>query len=129
MNNTQKILLMLGIISFIVILEIFINTSTDKLLDETSKKLEQLKVELKEENYEESKRKSEELNKIWFEYENKLSFFIQHDEVEKVTTKIAVISENADNGKFKSALEDLMETTYLLDHVKDKNKLKWKNIF
>lgn len=129
MNNTHKVLVIITILLAIICLEIYINTSTDKLLEDTVKKMEELKEVLKEEKYNESKNKSEELNEKWFEYEDKLAFFIEHDEVEKISTKVAVILENTINEEYKAALEDVMETTYLLEHVKDKNKLKLKNIF
>lgn len=129
MNNTHKVLVIITILLAIIGLEIYINTSTDKLLEDTVKKMEELKEVLKEEKYNESKNKSEELNEKWFEYEDKLAFFIEHDEVEKISTKVAVILENTINEEYKAALEDVMETTYLLEHVKDKNKLKLKNIF
>lgn len=129
MNNTHKVLLIITIFLVIIGLEIYINTSTDKLLEDTVNKMQELKEVLKEEKYHESKNKSEELNKKWFEYENELAFFIEHDEIEKVSTKIAVILENTVNEEYKAALEDIMETSYLLEHIKDKNKLKLKNIF
>lgn len=129
MNNTQKILLIFAIIIIVIVLEIWLSTSIDNSVEDTLGKLQDLKQVLKEENYEGSRSKSEKLNTQWFEYENKLSLFVEHDEVEKVSAKITVILENTANGEYKAALEDVMEASFLLEHVKDKNKLKWKNIF
>lgn len=129
MNNTQKILSIFAIIIIVIILEIWLSTSIDNSVEDTLGKLQDLKQVLKEENYEGSRSKSEKLNTQWFEYENKLSLFVEHDEVEKVSAKITVILENTANGEYKAALEDVMEASFLLEHVKDKNKLKWKNIF
>lgn len=129
MTNIQKILLIVGIIIFIVALDIGLCKNTDNLVDDTLVELEKIKAFLVEENFDESKKRSEALNKKWFEYEDKLSFYIEHDELEKVSSKIAIILENTINKDYKPALEDVMETTYLLEHVKDKNKLKLKNIF
>lgn len=129
MSNIQKILLIFGILIIIVSLEIFVSTTTNKLLDNTTTKLEELKKALNEENYEESKTKSENISKEWNEYTEKLSFFTEHDEVEKIGTKIAVILENTRNKNYILALEDVMEAQYLIEHVKDKNKIKLKNVF
>lgn len=129
MNNTQKILLIVGIIIIIGILEYILLTNTNRLVEDTLLQLDELKQLLKEEKYDDSKNKSRKLNDKWFEYEEKLSFFIEHDEIEKVSTKIAVILENTKNKEYKAALEDVMEMRFLLEHVKDKNKLKLKNIF
>ena len=91
MNNTQKILLIVGIIIIIGILEYILLTNTNRLVEDTLLQLDELKQLLKEEKYDDSKNKSRKLNDKWFEYEEKLSFFIEHDEIEKVSTKIAVI--------------------------------------
>lgn len=129
MNNTQKILLILGILIFIIILDICLCKCSDNLVNDTLIELENLKNDLKEENFENSLKKSEKLKEKWFNYENQLAFFIEHDELEKISLKIAIILENSTNKEYKTALEDVIETTYLLEHVKDKLKLKLKNVF
>lgn len=129
MSNIQKILLIFGILAFIVTLEVCLSRMTDNLVDQTLQQLENLTEILKNEDFEKSKSKSEELKQKWFEYEEKLAFFMEHDELEKISLKIAIISENSLNEAYDSALEDVIETTYLLEHVKDKLKLKIKNIF
>lgn len=129
MSNTQKILLILGILSFIIVLDICLCKITDNLVNDTLNQLESLTENLKKEDFENSKIKSEQIKENWFEYEDKLSFFIEHDELEKISLKIAIISENSLNQAYEIALEDVVETTYLLEHVKDKLKLKLKNVF
>lgn len=129
MTNTQKILFIVLLMLIIIILDVCLNKCTNRLIDSTLSELGILKEFLVDEKDEESKIKGEELNKKWFEYENKLSFYIEHDELEKISAKIAIISENALNKEYESALEDVIETKYLLEHVKEKNKLKLSNIF
>ncbi|MFG6319394.1 MAG: DUF4363 family protein [Clostridia bacterium] len=129
MSNKVKIMLVICFTAIIVILEIILGNCTDEFIDKTSKQLEDLKIALLEENGEETKKKSKELSNVWDESENKLCYFIEHDELEKISSKIAIISENSTNSEYKLALEDAIETRYLLEHVKDKLKLKMKNVF
>ena len=65
----------------------------------------------------------------WNESEEKLAYFIEHDELEKISSQIAIMNENTNNKEYKLALEDNIETKFLLEHVKDKLKLKIKNVF
>ena len=67
MNNTQKILVIIGIMLFIIILDIWTCKEADNLVNNVLGDLDNLKELLLNENFEESKSKSEELNKKWSE--------------------------------------------------------------
>lgn len=129
MSNQVKIMLIIGFMAIIIMLEIVTGNCTDEFIDKTAKDLDDLKTSLLQENSEEIKKKSEKLSNTWDESEIKLCYFIEHDELEKISSKIAIISENSVNSEYKLALEDAIETKYLLEHVKDKLKLKMKNVF
>lgn len=129
MSNQVKIMLIICFIAIIIMLEIVTSNCTDEFIDKTAKELEGLKTSLLQENSEEVKKKSEKLSDIWDKSEDKLCYFIEHDELEKISSKIAIISENSTNSEYKLALEDAIETKYLLEHVKDKLKLKMRNVF
>ena len=129
MSNAVKITFAVVFKLSICFLDIFLGKTTDKLIYETEEKLDSLKSALAEKNYDECKKKSEELNDKWEYCEDKFSYFIEHDELEKVSSKVAIISENSKNNEYKLALEDSIETKYLLEHIKDKLKLKLNNVF
>lgn len=129
MDNSKKILLIIGIIIFIVGLDLILYFETDKLIDSTQSYLGNLEKKLDEKNIEESKKAADILNKKWVEYEKTLSFFIEHDEIEKVSGKVKIVKENTKNEEYETALEDVAETKYLLEHIKDKYNFTWKNIF
>ena len=129
MENWQKVLLIFVIFVLILILDLVIYFETDKLIDDTLSNLNQIKKTLDNENLDDSKNKAKKLEKKWFKYEKILSFFIEHDEVEKVSTKIVIIEENTKNKEYNTALEDVVETKFILKHIKDKYNLSLKNIF
>ena len=129
MDNSKKILLIIVIIIFIVGLDLILYFETDKLIDDTQGYLGNLERKLDEKNFEDSQKAAEKLNNKWFEYENILSFFIEHDEIEKVSGKVKIVKENTKNKEYETALEDVVETKYLLEHIKDKYNFTWKNIF
>lgn len=129
MENWQKILLVIIIFIFILALDLILYFKTDNLIDDTLTDLSKIEKSLEKNNLEESKKKTEDINKKWFKYENVLSFFIEHDEIEKVSTKMVIIKENTKNEEYNAALEDVVETKFILKHIKDKYNLTMKNIF
>ena len=129
MDNYKKILLIIGIIIFIVGLDLVLYFETDKLINNTQSYLGNLERYLNEKNFEDSKEAAEKLNSKWFEYEKSLSFFIEHDEIEKVSGKVKIVKENTKNKEYETALEDVVETKYLLEHIKDKYNFTLKNVF
>ena len=69
------------------------------------------------------------LKEKWFKAEKKLSFFAEHDELEKISYAITILEENAKNNEYNDALENIVEANYWLEHVKEKDSFKLKNIF
>lgn len=84
---------------------------------------------LKESNEEELNKEIETLKTNWFKAQDKLAFFIEHDELEKVSKCLVVLEENCKNKEFTDALEDGNEFIYWLNHFREKDSLKLKNIF
>lgn len=74
-------------------------------------------------------KKIENLENVWQDNQNKLSYFIEHDELEKVTKCLIVLEENFENEEYANSLEDCKEFIYWLEHFKEKDSLKLKNIF
>lgn len=129
MENWVKYLLLISIFIIIIGLDLLLYFKTDKLIDEMQIELANLEKIIDSDNINESKNEAEKLREKWKKRENVLSFFIEHEEVEKVSLKIAVIEENSKNEEYVSALEDIAETKFLLEHIQDKYNLTWKNIF
>lgn len=65
----------------------------------------------------------------WFIEESKLSFFAEHNELEKISYAITVLEENAKNNEYNDALVNIVEANYWLEHIKEKDSFKLKNIF
>lgn len=141
MNLKKEFLLIFFVILFIVILEILTNCISKKSVDMIYEKVSSVNsyledVNVKKENNILDKKEKEDLQdkikslkKDWLEEQDRLSYFFEHDELEKVTKCIVVLEENARNEEYTNALEDGKEFIYWLDHFKEKDSLKFKNIF
>lgn len=129
MENWKKILLIISILMIVIALDLLLYFKTDKLIQDIQDDLAKLEECIDDNNVEKSKEEVNNLVKNWNKTENTLSFFIEHEEVEKVSLKIVVIEENTKNDEYESALEDIAETKHLLEHIEDKYNLNLKNIF
>ena len=128
MANWKRILLIFILFTIIIGLDLLLYFKTDKLINDTKLQLSQLEKNI-DNRISGDKSEVEELQDKWKKYEKSLSFFIEHDELEKVSAKVAIIKENVENEEYEIALEDIIETKYLLEHIKDKYNLSLKNIF
>ena len=97
------------------IIEISIDLEKDgKLTDESENNMKNIICDFKNE---------------WYKKQEKLSLFVEHDELEKVTEKVIVLEENVKNEEYETALEHSAEFRFWLQHFEEKEKLKIKNIF
>lgn len=141
MKLKKEFFLVIFIIVFIVSLEIITNNisknSVDKIYKEINfinEDLESAYIKKENNNLEEAEKKAleekiENLKNNWFEEQDKLSFFFEHDELEKVSKCVIVLEENAKNEEYTDALEDGKEFVYWLNHFKEKDSMELKNIF
>ena len=70
-----------------------------------------------------------ELEEKWKQETEKLSLFVEHDELEKVSTNIVIIESNFETDETDKVLENIAELRFLLEHIEEKNQLKLKNVF
>ena len=92
--------------------------SSDKQnLEKLDKEIENIGNEIKD------------LKDSWFKEEKKLSFFSEHNELEKVSYPIIVLEENVKNHEYDEALNNIVEAKFWLEHFKEKDSFQLKNIF
>ena len=136
MKFKKEIILIVCVLMGIIILEIVTNSISKKSADKAMSGLEKIvqyldeavildKSNLDNEEFKENLKK--EISS--FKEEKKLSIFTEHDELEKVSSCLIILEENARNEAYEIALENCAEFEYWLNHFKDKEKLVLKNIF
>lgn len=148
----QEIWLLIIILIIIIALEMITNFIANRSIDSILGKLgelkenlqnveknEELTLSLENKNDLELEEVDKEIDGIiedignlkddWFKEEKKLSFFAEHDELEKISYAITILEENAINNEYNNALENLIEAKYWLEHVKEKDSFRLKNIF
>ena len=128
----------------VILLVICVNSITQSYTKESvelmDEKLMELEDRIKEEQMqEELQYKMNEVMDNWKEKYNKLAYFIEHNELEKVETELTSLRANIDEEQYEEAvtsleksifiLNHIKEKLFILNHIKEKFRLDMKNIF
>ena len=95
-----------------------INSNTNEINTENSN-IEKNKI----------KQEVEKLENTWNELQEKLAYYIEHDELEKVETQIYAIKGFYEIEKYDEILPEAEKCKFILKHIEEKTKLSVKNIF
>ena len=74
----------------------------------------------------------EEISKIdnkWKEVYDKLAYYIEHDELEKVESNFTACKSLAKTREYEQSISELEKTVYVLEHIIDKYSFNLVNIF
>lgn len=103
-----------------------------KTSDELSTNIDNLKEEIEKAQNSENNSSIELSNNIysrWKEIERKWSIIIVHDELDLIELSLIEMKTCIEESEYSRSIEELEKSIYLLEHIKDKEKLALKNIF
>ena len=94
-------------------------------------KLTNLREEMHKEkiNEEEVIKHEEEIDREWKEMFSKLAYYIEHEELEKVSTNLENIKTYIQLKEYDNAIKEVNEGIYILNHIEDKYSFNLQNIF
>lgn len=125
----KETIICIFIIILIIGLDIITQNYTQKSTIEITDCLSKLKDEIENENLENAKLKIEELDNKWDNRHDKLAYYIEHDELEKVDTAIVQVKSFVENDDIPSAMAELETGKFVLEHIERKYKFNLQNIF
>ncbi len=120
---------------FIIIIIVIANITTQNYTKECVLKIKERLDILKEATLGENDEKEnidkeiENIENKWNEFQEKLAFYIEHDELEKVETQIFSIKGLAEIEEYKEIIPELEKCIFILEHIQDKSVLNIKNVF
>ena len=119
------------IIVIIILGSIYIDKYLDKTIDCIKSNLEELKESIKYTNtsQEELSKKAEETYKIWSKINGNWSNIILHEEIDAFEISLIRAKAKIDTGKLEESLEDIDTSIFLVNHIKEKERISLKNIF
>ena len=127
----KELIICIFIIALIIIGNVITQNYTNECVSQINKKLDTLKeISLaKDTDSENINKEIKEIEDDWNCFQETLSYYIEHDELEKVETQIFNIKGFYEIKKYDEIIPELEKCVYILEHIKDKTKLNVKNIF
>jgi predicted MPP superfamily phosphohydrolase len=152
MLKYKQLIFSIIIIIIILILNIISEKITMNDIEQINEKLDSLDKEIseillddneqtsvEEENLDSNKQnneiqksieeKSKSITEKWKKFHKILALYIEHDEIEKVAIKISLIQKQVEIENFGDARQAISEAQFLLEHLKEKQKVSLENIF
>ena len=131
----KEIIVCIIIVIAIIVGNIVTQNYTVKSIGILSEELEELKKDVieAEENGEEVneniKNKKEEIKKELENRYDKLAYFIEHDELEKVETDLTALNSFIETKEYAEAISELDKCVFVLKHIEDKYAFNLQNVF
>ena len=126
----KELIICLFILALIIIFNIITQNYTKECVTQMNNSLTELKkVSVDERNNDTITEKLDGIQKQWDTYQEKLAYYIEHDELEKVETQIFSMKGFNEIGKYDEIVPELEKCIFILEHIQDKTKLNVKNIF
>ena len=127
----KEFIICLIIIVLIIISNIVTQNYTKECVAQMHQKLEVLKQVSLSKNVDKSSisKEIENIENNWNEFQEKLAYYIEHDELVKVETQIWTIKGFEEIERYDEIIPELEKCVFILEHIQDKTKLNVKNIF
>lgn len=132
MRFFKEIIALIFIIAFLIISDVYVSRYTQSAIEEMDKKTDEiinLVLNHEEYNEEDSLNKINDFEKEWKEVEDKLAYFSEHDELEKVSVSITLMKANMEMNMKEDAYEKMQEIKFRIEHIKTKQKFALNNLF
>ena len=129
----KEIIMCITIVTTIVIGNSVTQKYTTESVDEMVNSLNSIRTEIFEnkENIDINnlENKIDNLKEKWERRHEKLAFYIEHDELEKVETNLTGLKGEIEGGEYGEVMSRLDQSVFLLEHIEDKYKFNLQNIF
>ena len=105
---------------------------TKESVKELSSKLDELKegiLNIREGDTKELKEKIEEAKSEWEARHDKLAYYIEHDELEKVENNLTGVISFIEMKEYAEAISELDKGVFVLKHIQDKYAFSLENVF
>ena len=98
-------------------------------LDEIRNQILEVSESVDEEKETKVKIKIDEIKNDWYKHKQRLAYYIEHDEIEKIDKAIVILKINIDMSDYEQAMENLEDAKFILQHIQYKYAFTLQNIF
>lgn len=127
----KELIITIIIVCVMLIANYFTHNYTKKCVKEINENLQDIKQQaLNEENdSSELARRVNEIYEKWLRMSNGLSYYLEHNELEKVHSSLRTIKAYFEADEVSDGIPELENCMYILYHIEEKEAFKLKNIF
>ncbi len=132
----KELIICIIIFTAIVIGNIITQNYTKQSVNNLSNELEELKENIGGKIGENNNKENEELiqkindiTKNWEERHDKLAYYIEHNELEKVEDNLTGLSSLVKTNEYPDAIKELDKCVFILKHIEEKYAFNLENIF
>lgn len=127
----KELIISILVVGVIILGNVVTQNNTIQSVNVISEELETLRetISKKDVNEEQSKNKMSEIEAAWKEKYEKMAYYIEHNELEKVETELTKLKADIDMKEYSMGVENLDNCIFILEHIKDKTALKIVNVF
>ena len=125
----KELIISIVIIISIFSLDMFTQNYTKKSVSMVTEQFSNLETFILEDNKEKIQNCVNNIDNNWEEIHDKLAYYIEHDELEKVDTAIVTMKSYIETKDYSSAIAELEEGKFVLEHIQEKNSFNLQNIF
>lgn len=129
----KEIIICITIVTTIIIGNNITQKYTTQAVEEMTNLLNGIRTEIFEskENIDINNIENEidDINSEWERRHEKLAYYIEHDELEKVETNLTGLKGEIEAGEYGDAISQIDQSIFLLEHIEDKYAFNLQNIF
>ena len=125
----KELIISIVIIISIFSLDMFTQNYTEKSVERITEQFSNLKTYISDNNAENIQNTIKNIDDDWEKIHDKLAYYIEHDELEKVDTAIVTMRSYIETKDYSSAIAELDEGKFVLEHIQEKNSFNLQNIF
>lgn len=126
----KEIIICIVVIVSVIVLNTVTGNYTKNSVESVIADLNIVKEEINENKVQE--KVSETVTKVKDNWDNKykiLAYYLEHDELEKVTVYLVGLDSNVNSEEYGEAMVELDKCIYILEHLEDKYSFNLRNIF
>lgn len=125
----KELIISIVIIISIFSLDMFTQNYTEKSVERITEQFSNLKKYISDDNAENIQNTIKNIDDDWEKIHDKLAYYIEHDELEKVETNLTSLKSYIETNEYAEAVSELDKSVFILKHIEDKYVFNLQNVF
>lgn len=125
----KEVVICIVVIVTIVLLDAVTQKYTRNTTSDITQIFSDLKGNMLEEDKNEIDKKVKILDEKWGQKHDRLAYYIEHDELEKVDTAIVSLKSYVETDDYSSAIAELDKGKFILEHIQKRYAFNLENMF